>query len=296
MHTNNCHHWWNRFPSIPTKNNKFCIALKELAPPSDIPSDSTPAPTPMVERTTDKCALKTEVSGTLTSTCNIEVISHDKKYDVAQELMNLQAFATMPGENLINHHDSSADVANRWGSGTGDFSTNLFYRHGVAHATTPPTNSAAEFNLYSIHNNYHWGGVHIEFEVWEMYFSPGVKRYEYTNDGGTYTYGGVLDEGVHSKRGGRCTLQLQYGGEVSGSSANGGLHHSTIVLSVPVYTTCFVRMKQTLSSMSWVADSAAQPKVGGRSVQYLQKFASKDAHVTHYSKGDYGQQICKTDC
>ena len=34
MHVNNCHHWWNRFPSIPTKQNRFCIALKELAPPS----------------------------------------------------------------------------------------------------------------------------------------------------------------------------------------------------------------------------------------------------------------------
>jgi hypothetical protein len=152
-----------------------------------------------------------------------------------------------------------------------------------------------------VQNNRHWGGVYIEFEVWETYYTPGFRRYEYQTNGATYTTGGILSESTNGAKVSHCTLQLQYDGDTASSEIGYFSHSSRIMLIVPAYTTCFVRIKQSVKGLHWYPDATAAIITGNgrgyeRWIQFMQRFAHKDSTVQHASRGDGTAQVCTVNC
>jgi len=301
IHSNNCHHWWNRFPVIPTKrvgvsnDEKFCIAFKEVDSPPD--NYNTPAPTPMLDSAIPAmnsvlefqdaqgdCVIGKNGDGSLYSTCDLTVRSHDRTYNVADELRKNSMITTSPGTVLQN--------GGEWMRGVGEYSTKHFYRHGA----NSGTHTTGSINLFEINNNYHWGGVHMDIEVWETYFTPGYRKYEYHNSGGTYSSGGALAQVSQTNVGGACTITKEYIGKV-GFVSNSDNHMVRLKLNIPVYTMCFVKIKQTVGpSLTWYNDPNIDSNENTRYVKYMQKFSTKDDEDTVVIHGDGVSQNCHTDC
>jgi hypothetical protein len=99
-----------------------------------------------------------------------------------------------------------------WMYGVGEYSTKHFYRHGA----NSGTHTTGSINLFEINNNLHWGGVHMDIEVWETYFTPGYRKYEYHNSGGTYDSGGALAQVSQTNIGGARCLHHHQGGHWQG--------------------------------------------------------------------------------
>jgi hypothetical protein len=156
----------------------FCIAFREVEAPKDF--YNTPAPTPntaapSLEATlefkgsTGTCEIGKSGDGSLFSSCDLSVKAHDKTYNIANELRTAAIQTSMPGGDI-------SASGSGWGNGVGEYSTKMFTRAGPAHNTNPPTHGTAKFQLFEINNNCHWGGVHMDLEVWENYYSPGYKK------------------------------------------------------------------------------------------------------------------------
>jgi hypothetical protein len=78
------------------------------------------------------------------------------------------------------------------------------------------------------------------------------------------------------------------------------LARTTLLVPIYAYKTCFVKVKQSVSSMPWYSDPHKKIRSNARYTEFMQKFAKStggaSASQSTHSIGDGAKQTCDTDC